>query len=70
MECLQSGYIHIKSTGHGTFLAHTHKHTQILIYVEYSLYIIEGLTEKKFFYLFNVYEDFLSRVRHDCFLFH
>ena len=51
-----------------------HTHKKISIYVEYPLYIIEGLTKKKeknkYFSVFNVYEDFLSRVRHDFVFFH
>ena len=50
-----------------------HTHKKISIYVEYPLYIIEGLTKKKeknkYFSVFNVYEDFLSQGRHDFVVF-
>ena len=43
MECLLFGHIDMNRTGHGPFLAHR----KIFIYIEYTLYVIEGLKEKK-----------------------
>ena len=45
MECLQFGYIYTLTVLDMEDFLHTHK--RIIIYVEYPLYIIEGLTEKK-----------------------